>query len=130
MIINLAGTTFLDEAVKKKLIEGSIVMGDRISVKQENGTEESYDADYAIYAEDSRIGWIPQLHTITKYIVNELENNDRDKHDMQVRRYTLVSKIRGCITTDLHRNGITPEGYITNLIETDNGFSISVDIEH
>jgi hypothetical protein len=131
MIINLAGTTFLDDETKKALADGLISVDDPVRVEQMGDQKENYDADFAIYSWNNlQIGWIPQLKTIKKYIGKELENGNRDKHDMQYQRYKIVEKIRGFVTVDIHRNENIPQGTITNILSTDNGYSISVNIEH
>lgn len=131
LIINLAGTTFLNDETKQAITNGLISVNDPVRVEQVGDQQENYDADFAVYSWNNlHIGWIPQLKTIQKYIGKELENNDREKHDMQYQRYKIVEKIRGEITVDIHRNGKIPKGKITNILSTDNGYSISVNIEH
>lgn len=131
LIINLAGTTFLNDETKQAITNGLISVNDPVRVEQVGDQQENYDADFAVYSWNNlHIGWIPQLKTIQKYIGKELENNDREKHDMQYQRYKIVEKIRGEITVDIHRNGNIPQGKITNILSTDNGYSISVNIEH
>lgn len=130
MIINLAGTTFLNDETKKTLADGLISVDDPVRVEQMGDPEENYDADFAVYAwNNCIIGWIPQLKTIKKYIGKELEDNNKEKHDMQYQRYKIVEKIRDYLTVEIHRNQIIPVGKITNILATDNGFSISVNIE-
>lgn len=126
LIINLAGTTFLSDDVKDDLRKGAIKVDDLVTVKQMNSTDRDYDADFAVVAGDKHIGWIPQLNTIKKYIVKELDENNRQKHDMQVRRHRITEMVRGMIVTELHINDCDAVGKITNILETDNGYSISV----
>lgn len=130
MIINLAGTTFLSDVAQRALDSEIIKVGDEIWVQKESDDEPSMESDYAVYCIGINIGWIPKLGTIQRYIAKELDDNNRSKHDMQVKRYKITKAIREQIVLDLARNGCEVKGSICNIQPTDNGYSISINLEN
>ena len=128
MIINLSGTTFLGEEAKTALDQDIVKVGDSIYVSCPN-EQVDIDSDFAVYQDGIHIGWIPQLATIQKYIAREIDDNNRDKHDMQVKRFKITKAIRQQLEIDYNRNDWQMRGLITNIVPTDNGYSISVEVE-
>lgn len=130
MIINLSGTTFLSEESKEQIESNVIKVGDDVYIrKAEDKQETTIDSDWAVYRQGTHIGWIPQLATIQRYIAREIDDNNRSKHDMQVKRYKITKKIRQQLHLDYERNNWQTKGSITNIQPTDNGYSISVEVE-
>lgn len=125
MIINLAGTSFLSDKSKEAL-RNFIKVGDLCEVYQRNSDSQDYDADYEVICRGYKIGWIPKLATLKRYLGTAIDEKNRDRHDKEYERYKITEKIRGQITLDIHRNNTTPLAIIENIWEGEHNFSISV----
>ena len=114
MMINLAGTSFVDydllKKYRKKLDDKkSIYCNIEKRMVSPTPPVDIYDSDYAVITyQGDLIGWIPKMKTIKKYMGEAFKDQDRFRHDTQYQRAKWTEKIRNNVTVDIHRNDITP----------------------
>ena len=73
LAINLSGITYLPAEVNYMFRSGMIEVEDEIKIIQTDDNSALYDGDYSVrwtdtQGEDYHIGWIPKIHTISKYM--------------------------------------------------------------
>lgn len=117
--INLSGVSYLPSGVVHEFSKGKVKVGDSVSIGLES--EAVLDGHFAVIHDETelRIGWIPQLDTIRKYMGDAIEENDRRRHDRELMRYNTSKAIRDQILLDNEINNVETTGVIESLLYKD-----------